>query len=232
MPTCLNATTLHPIVQVKDYYKILELPPSAGLDDVKRNFRRLALQYHPDTNQGKKHADAWYSEIQEAYLILSDPLKKSRYLQERWLVKSKGIPFADTLPLTPEYIEMRFKTMRSSVSFMDHFRMDHIGLQTQLLELCNDETLDALKKHNDQDKNALIVHHLLASMAPLSFSHLPLLIKAAQKIASAQPTLLRHIDKWYRQRKRENWWDKKQGWIIAGITIILCLLIAMVSKPI
>lgn len=223
---------MHPIVQVKDYYKILELPPSAGIDDVKRNFRRLALQYHPDTNQGKKYADAWYSEIQEAYLILSDPLKKSRYLQERWLVKSKGIPFADTLPLTPEYIEMRFKTMRSSVSFMDHFRMDHIGLQAQLLELCNDETLDALKNHNEPDKNALIVHHLLASMEPLSFSHLSLLIKAAQKIASAQPTLLRHIDKWYRQRKRENWWDKNQSWIIAGITIVLCMLIAMVSKTV
>jgi len=220
------------MTQVKDYYKILELPPSAGIDDVKRNFRRLALQYHPDTNQGKKHADAWFSEIQEAYLILSDPLKKSRYLQERWLVKSKGIPFADTLPLTPEYIEMRFKTMRSSVSFMDHFRMDHIGLQTQLLELCNDETLDALKKHNEPEKNAMIVHHLLASMDPLSFSYLPMLIKAAQNIASDQASLLRHIDKWYRQRKRQNWWDKKQGWIIAGITVVLCFLIAMVSKTV
>lgn len=220
------------MMQVKDYYKILELPPSAGIDEVKRNFRRLALQYHPDTNQGKKHADEWYSEIQEAYLILSDPLKKSRYLQERWLVKSKGIPFADTLPLTPEYIEMRFNTMRSSVSFMDHFRMDHIGLQNQLLEICNDETLDALKKHNEPAKNTLIVHHLLACMEPLSFSYLPVLIKAAQKIASDQVSLVRYIDKWYRQRKRENWWDKKQGWIIAGITITLCILIAVVSKTV
>lgn len=231
MVTCLNATTLQPTVQVKDYYKILELPPSAGLDEVKRNFRRLALQYHPDTNRGKKHADAWYSEIQEAYLILSDPLKKSRYLQDRWLVKSKGIPFADTLPLTPEYIEMRFKTMRSSVSFMDHFRMDHIGLQKQLLELCNDETLDALKNYDEQDKNTLIVYHLLACMEPLAFTDLPPLIKVAQKIASKQPALLTHIDNWYRQRKRGHWWDKKQGWIIAGITIFLCLLIALVSKP-
>jgi hypothetical protein len=84
--------------------------------------------------------------------------------------------------------------------------------------------------YNEPEKKRLIVHHLLACMEPLSFYHLPPLVKAAQRIASAQPSLLKHIDKWFRQRKREHWWDKKQGWIIAGITIILCLLIAMVSK--
>ena len=65
----------------RDYFKLLELDRGADADAVKRSFRRLARQYHPDVNPGDKGAEAKFKEISEAYEVLSDPEKRRRYEQ-------------------------------------------------------------------------------------------------------------------------------------------------------
>jgi curved DNA-binding protein len=65
----------------RDYFKVLELDRGADADAVKRSFRRLARQYHPDVNPGDKGAEARFKEISEAYEVLSDPEKRRRYEQ-------------------------------------------------------------------------------------------------------------------------------------------------------
>lgn len=215
---------------VKDYYKILELAPNAGPEEVKKNFRRLAIRFHPDKTGGNKHKDAWYREIQEAYQVLSDPAKKAQYLQERWLLKSQGLPFFETIPLTPDFIEQRFRAKRTEVSHMDHFRMDHERLQKELLLIADDEVLDALKTNHDPLANTMIVGHLLYCMETLEFGQTPVLKPVLMKIASRQPELQRQIQEWYRQKARSHWWERKQGWIIAGITILLCMIIALLTR--
>ena len=229
-PVRLIPTSLLLLMPVKDYYKILGLPPNAGDAEVKRNFRRLAIRYHPDKNTGKRHEDAWYREIQEAYEVLIDPVKKSKYLQERWLVKSRGIPFDETLPLTPDYIELRFSTMVSTVKNMDHFRMDHGWLQKQLLQLCNDENLDALHEYYEPEINHKIIHHLMYSMQPLGYQFIHLLKIPMYKIARNQPGLQEEINQWFKQRKKQDWWDRRQGWVIGAITIVVCIGIAILTN--
>lgn len=63
---------------LKDYYKILQIKRTASGDDIKKNYRRLALQFHPDKNSDPSAADR-FKEISEAYQVLSDPAKKARY---------------------------------------------------------------------------------------------------------------------------------------------------------
>ncbi|MDP4089023.1 MAG: molecular chaperone DnaJ [Bacillota bacterium] len=65
----------------KDYYEILGLTKGASDDDIKKAFRKLAIQYHPDKNKGDKEAEEKFKEINEAYQVLSDPEKKSQYDQ-------------------------------------------------------------------------------------------------------------------------------------------------------
>lgn len=65
----------------KDYYEVLGLQKGAGEDDIKKAFRKLALQYHPDRNKGNKEAEEKFKEINEAYQVLSDPQKKAQYDQ-------------------------------------------------------------------------------------------------------------------------------------------------------
>ena len=65
----------------KDYYEVLGLQKGASEDEIKRAFRKLAIKYHPDKNQGNKEAEDKFKEINEAYQVLSDPEKKARYDQ-------------------------------------------------------------------------------------------------------------------------------------------------------
>ena len=68
-----------PSTEFKDYYSILGVNKTASADEIKKQFRKLALKYHPDRNQGNKAAEAKFKEISEAYEVLSDPDKRAKY---------------------------------------------------------------------------------------------------------------------------------------------------------
>jgi molecular chaperone DnaJ len=63
----------------RDYYEVLGVAPQAGEAELKKAFRSLAMQYHPDKNQGNKDAEEKFKEINEAYACLSDPDKRAHY---------------------------------------------------------------------------------------------------------------------------------------------------------
>ena len=65
----------------RDYYEALGLKKGASDDEIKKAFRKQAKKYHPDVNPGNKSAEARFKEINEAYEVLSDADKKSRYDQ-------------------------------------------------------------------------------------------------------------------------------------------------------
>ncbi len=63
----------------KDYYKILGVERKAGEDEIRKAYRKLAKQYHPDYNPNDKKAEEKFKEINEAYEVLSDSKKRSHY---------------------------------------------------------------------------------------------------------------------------------------------------------
>src|SRR5881392_496033 len=66
-------------VEFKDYYGVLGVARDASEADLKKAFRKLARQYHPDVAKDKKTAEAKFKEINEAYEVLSDPEKRRKY---------------------------------------------------------------------------------------------------------------------------------------------------------
>lgn len=65
----------------RDYYEVLGVDKNAGDDAIKKSYRKLAKKYHPDMNPGDKEAEEKFKEVNEAYAVLSDPEKKSKYDQ-------------------------------------------------------------------------------------------------------------------------------------------------------
>ena len=63
----------------RDYYDILGVQKNASADEIKKAYRKVAMQYHPDRNPGDKSAEEKFKEAAEAYEVLSDADKKAQY---------------------------------------------------------------------------------------------------------------------------------------------------------
>ncbi|HRO42565.1 MAG TPA: molecular chaperone DnaJ [Flavipsychrobacter sp.] len=63
----------------RDYYEVLGVSKSASADEIKKSYRKIALQFHPDRNPGDKEAEEKFKEAAEAYDVLSNPEKKAQY---------------------------------------------------------------------------------------------------------------------------------------------------------
>ena len=61
----------------RDYYEVLGISRDCTAEDLKKAYRRLAMQYHPDRNPGNAEAEERFKEANEAYSVLSDPQRRS-----------------------------------------------------------------------------------------------------------------------------------------------------------
>jgi molecular chaperone DnaJ len=78
----------------KDYYELLGVNRNASEDDIKKAYRKLALQHHPDRNPGDKQAEEKFKEVSEAYSVLCDPQKRAQYDQFGHAAFGDGGPFS------------------------------------------------------------------------------------------------------------------------------------------
>ena len=69
------------MAEKRDYYEVLEVSKNATPEEIKKAYRKKAIQYHPDKNPGDKEAEEKFKEAAEAYEVLSDAQKKARYDQ-------------------------------------------------------------------------------------------------------------------------------------------------------
>lgn len=118
-------------MEFKDYYKILGVDKKASQDDIKKAYRKLAVQYHPDKNLGNKEAEEKFKEIGEAYEVLGNAEKRKKYdeLGKNWKNFQSGQAYSGGNPFGNfnfgnggTYVEMDMEDfMNGNNQFSDFF---------------------------------------------------------------------------------------------------------------
>lgn len=216
-------------MHLKDYYGILELAPSASLPEIKKAYRRLALQWHPDKNQTDPYAAARFAEVKEAYEVLTDPLKKEYYLQQRWYNQSIGKRRTQDL-ITPVTILRQALELERYVAKLDVFRLDKRGLQQYILELLPDNTIAQLQSFNEPETIREIISLVLRSLYPLPAGQRNEIIAQLQKLAATDEASRRLIHEFIDRAGKKHRRDKYSLIIIISVTVLLCLLIWLSAR--
>jgi molecular chaperone DnaJ len=89
----------------RDYYELLGVNRSAGEEEIKKAYRKLALKYHPDRNPGDKQAEEKFKEVSEAYQVLANQEKRAQYNQFGHAAFGNGGPFQGGFDFTASGFE-------------------------------------------------------------------------------------------------------------------------------
>lgn len=217
-------------MRLKDYYKILEIEPSATLTEIKKAYRRLAQQYHPDKNASKEYALTYFAEIKEAYEVLTNPAKKDYYLQQRWYQQSIGKKEFQSQPITPPNILKQFIELDKHVARLDTFRMDKQGLYEYISNLLSDETIEQLRKFNETDINKEIIETTIRTAGYLHFQQAEKIAEKMYTLSRKEPATTMRIDLFLQQFKKRSQCERSKIYIIFLATIIISLLIYLGSR--
>ena len=216
-------------MQLKDYYKTLGVSPVASALQIKKSFRQLALQHHPDRNAGNALSEARFREIQEAYEILSDPAKREEYNYKRWYNRSIHEAFVQEA-MTPAAIAGECAKLVSYLQTVNAMRIDYDALSYHIRQLINDKNIGILLQFNDEKCNESVIHQLLPAAGLLPLQYIPPIIGRLQRVAANNPLLQQQLADFVQQQKAKNNWQKYRNALVLATTLLLCWLIYWLSK--
>jgi curved DNA-binding protein CbpA len=213
---------------VKDYYKLLKIEHSADLKAIKKAYRNLAMQYHPDKHGDNHSTQFYFREIQEAYETLSNPKKREEYHYQIWLEKAQG--HALDSALTADQIIQLFIQTERAIHQTDSFRRNNEQLTEILINLYSNTRLDLIIESNDSSLEMTTIKLAMQSASSLpSYAQFKL-------IDQLHPILKKHLkmhEIWLQQvkaRVKEEKFETYKIPVIIIITILLCLAILLLSK--
>ncbi len=216
-------------MQLKDYYKILNVPTNADATQIRKAFRTLALKYHPDKTQGDKHKEALFREVQEAYDVLSNPKSREEYHYKRWYTRSIGKSFVQH-PSTPGMILRETTRLSEYVATGTGMHVDYDLLSSRIRNILSAENIAILEQFNEYETNSRIVRLLLDSMATLPLRYVEPIATLLVRVAGSDNELIMEISNFQKKRNIDTWWEKHTAWIVAGISLLICYLMYLYAS--
>ena len=211
---------------LKDHYRTLGLSPQATADEVRRSYRRLAMEWHPD----KKGENPRYIEIREAYETLSDPVRRETYLRCMRDEEAMGRRFHRSGPTTIPSLVQKALQLEREVSTQDPFRTDGESLLNSIDSLLDPVSLELLMKEGDPPLRLQLTETLLKCGRPLQARQSERLVGLLERMGADDEACCRRRDEHMRHKLRESAWERWRMPIILIATVILCLLIFLTGS--
>lgn len=215
---------------LKDYYKILGVPPNAGPGEIKKSFRQLAMLYHPDKHQESAPTMARFMEIHEAYDTLMDPDKKEIYLQKRWYEQSMGRQMGGIEPITPADMLQEAVRLNRYAASLNPFRMDKQGLVEYQVRLFIPDHIAVLKSSNEKQLLEEIIRLSLDTGKHYTLAEATRLAPLLQQLVPDGSPAFASIEKFIAIRSQQDFWQKWRIPLILAVTVVICYLIFKMSR--
>ena len=217
-------------MHLKDYYNILDIETSATQTEIKKAFRKLAHQYHPDKNQNDPTATAQFAEVKEAYEVLTNPAKKEYYLQQRWYNQSTGKRKTQEI-ITPVTVLKQFIELDKFVFTLDVHRMDKQGLADYISHELSCNTIAQLIPFHEPHINKQIILVALRAMEPLKFKQVSSVAARLFKLAGVEDNESKKtIDAFLDGKKQKEKVENFQPFILIAIVIVICFLMWLMGR--
>ena len=214
----------HPML--KDHYRTLGLSPQASAEEVRRSYRRLAMEWHPD----KKGENPRYIEIREAYETLSDPVRRESYLRCMRDEEAMGRRFHRSGRITIPSLVQKALQLEREVSAQDPFRIDGESLLNSIDELLDAHSVDLLMEDGDPPLRLQLTETLLRCGRPLTIRQSERLVGFLERMGGDDEACRRRRAEHLRQKRRESAWESWRIPVILIATVVLCLLIFLTGS--
>lgn len=208
-----------PLTQLKDHYKVLGVAPEASELEIKKAFRKLAVQYHPDTNSGV-HAEARFIQVQQAYKVLTDPNAKKKYDNERWL-SSMNVRAKNHQGTTAEWILHEAIQLNRHMNTIDFWRMSHKSLYDYIAQLLSDEHMMVLERSDSEALREGVAQQILSATRLLNYQYMEPLVPKLQSLSKGNDDLQIDIYMAMKKHRRQAQWQKMVPYIAVIITTLL-----------
>ncbi len=213
------------IISPLDYYKILQVSPSASTGEIRKAFRKLAMQYHPDKNPGSIAAEKKFAEIQEAYQVLSDAKKRAAY-HFNWYAFYGNTPVTVQEAGTIEELKESFHGFVKIFRYMDPFRLDKDALNKQLLALLSDHNCRLLEGQN----NHALLKQVFTIAEFLPLGSIELVCGRLMQFSSSDEEAMRSIRYFLSQSRRYAFWSRYKSLFALLLAVLFCSLVYFYGK--
>ncbi len=197
------------------------------MEEIKKSFRRLAHEFHPDKNPSNVFAEARFREIHEAYTVLANEEKRALYDYERWL---SGRFTKNTITLTPEYLLQEVNKLNAHIAEVDVYRMNKELLHRYLMFLLADEKIAILQRKGNPEILAGITKGLMQAVAVLPHYFSLEVLRRLQVTIAGNSDLEQQIGYVLKKLTREAQWQRLFPWLTLLITLLICAGMYLFSK--
>jgi molecular chaperone DnaJ len=212
----------------KDYYAILNIPSSASTEEIKKAFRKLALQYHPDKHKDGGLVVEKFLEIKEAYLILKDKAKRSAYHYQRYTQD----PLSAKKPLaqTDEEILQSSIHLYKKISTSDPFRIDFDLLCFEIKDLLSNHHLHILQSADNTIIKEKFIRNILEAARVLPLHSIISIITLMRPLSKDDPLAVENIAHYLHQIKWQHYWNRYKIYIALLLAILFCMIVYFSDK--
>ncbi len=202
----------------KDYYQVLNISSTASLEEIKKAYRKLALQYHPDTANDETFDEEKFREIQEAYTILSNTKKRQEYHYKRFNKAYKA------QVITPQIIVQQTGELAKLVAVLDPHRLDFDKLYYHVMQALNGSTVRVLQQLNNAALTAAVVQNILATTRFLQYRDAVQVHTLLLGLAANNETLIQQVNQQTKQQRLHFYWERYKLLLALLVAVLLCVV--------